>query len=122
MRTVLPVIERELRAEARHAVTYWLRALGASVALIIFAVMMIEARDNAPGLGLCVLLPVILPFSLVLALTLVGGSLAYNPFWPRVNSLANLLVLTSGFQTVFALIAATRLYRNLRHRKFALAP
>ena len=49
--TVLPVIERELRAEARHAFTYWLRALGASVALIIFAVMMIDARDNAPGLG-----------------------------------------------------------------------
>src|SRR5438874_12832017 len=49
--TVLPVIERELRAEARHAFSYWLRALGASVLLIIFAVMLIDARDNAPGLG-----------------------------------------------------------------------
>src|SRR5207249_5732175 len=49
--TVLPVMERELRAEARHAFTYWLRALGTSVSLIIFAVMMIDARDNAPGLG-----------------------------------------------------------------------
>src|SRR3989442_2642410 len=44
-------MERELRAEARHAFTYWLRALGASMLLIIFAVMMIDARDNAPGLG-----------------------------------------------------------------------
>ena len=49
--TVLPVMERELRAEARHTFTYWLRALGTSVSLIIFAVMMIDARDNAPGLG-----------------------------------------------------------------------
>jgi len=49
--TVLPVMERELRAEARHALTYWLRVLGASVSLIIFAAMMIAAPDNAPGLG-----------------------------------------------------------------------
>jgi hypothetical protein len=49
--TVLPVIERELRAEARHAFTYWLRALGATVLLIIFAVMMIDQSENAPRLG-----------------------------------------------------------------------
>src|SRR5881628_1200207 len=49
--TVLPVIERELRAEARHAFTYWLRALAASVLLIIFAVMMIDARVKAASPG-----------------------------------------------------------------------
>src|SRR6266568_3534160 len=68
-------------------------------------------------LGVCVLLPVILPLLLVLVL----GSWAYNPFWPGLNRFANLLVLTSGFQTVFALIAITRLYRNLRDRTYALA-
>jgi len=71
-------------------------------------------------LGLCVLLPVILPFMLALALTLVAGSLAYNPFWPPINSFADLVLLTSGLQTVLALIAVTTLYRNLRDRKFAL--
>src|ERR1051326_489199 len=49
--SVWPVIERELRAEARHAFTYWLRALSASVSLIIFAVMMIEPGGNASALG-----------------------------------------------------------------------
>src|SRR3989441_4745192 len=49
--TVLPVMERELRAEARHAFSYWLRTLGALVLLILFAVMMIDAQDNTPGLG-----------------------------------------------------------------------
>src|SRR5439155_21724862 len=49
--TVLPVMERELRAEARHAFSYWLRTLGALVSLILFAVMMIDAQDNTPGLG-----------------------------------------------------------------------
>src|ERR1041385_9088455 len=51
MGTVLPIIGRELRAESRHAFTYWLRALGASVLLIIFAAMTIDAQDNAAGLG-----------------------------------------------------------------------
>jgi ABC-type transport system involved in cytochrome c biogenesis permease component len=72
-------------------------------------------------LGVCVLLPVILPFVLVQVFSLVGGSLADNPFWPRVASFANLPVLTGGFQTVFALIAMTRLYYDLRERKFAFA-
>ena len=31
----LPVIERELRAEARHAFTYWLRVLGAAALLAV---------------------------------------------------------------------------------------
>src|SRR5204863_2935453 len=48
---VLPVMERELRAEARHAVSYWLRTLGALVLLVVMAVMLIGAQDNTPGLG-----------------------------------------------------------------------
>jgi ABC-type transport system involved in multi-copper enzyme maturation permease subunit len=36
--TLLPVIQRELRVEARHAVTYWLRVVGAS-ALLFAAVL-----------------------------------------------------------------------------------
>jgi len=40
---VLPVIQRELRSEARHAFTYWLRVVGAAAALAVFAVMMIAA-------------------------------------------------------------------------------
>jgi len=48
---VLPVMERELRAEARHAVSYWLRTLGALVLLVVMAVMLIGAQDNAPELG-----------------------------------------------------------------------
>jgi ABC-type Na+ efflux pump permease subunit len=72
-------------------------------------------------LGVCVLLPVILPYLLALMLTLVFGSFADNPFWPRVVSFDNFPVLTGGFQTVFALIAMTRLYFNLQERRFALA-
>jgi len=51
----------------------------------------------------------------------VGGSLADNPYWPRVASFADLPVLTGGFQTVFALISMTRLYYNLQEREFAFA-
>ena len=38
----LPVIERELRAEARHAFTYWLRVLGAAALLAVAAVDALE--------------------------------------------------------------------------------
>ena len=73
-------------------------------------------------LGVCVLLPVIPPFSFVLALNLVVGSLGDYPFWPRGNSLADFLILMGGFQLVYASIAFSLLYRNLRNRRFALAP
>src|SRR5262245_10214992 len=33
--TLLPVIVRELRAEARHSFTYWLRVLGATALLFV---------------------------------------------------------------------------------------
>ena len=48
---VWPVMHRELRAEARHAFNYWLRVLGASVLLAVFAVMMLDPRDHGPELG-----------------------------------------------------------------------
>ncbi len=49
--TVLPIIERELRAEGRNAFTYWLRTLGALMLLIVFAGMMLDAQGSAPGQG-----------------------------------------------------------------------
>jgi ABC-type transport system involved in multi-copper enzyme maturation permease subunit len=94
----LPVVGLYFSLSLKHFLSAWLSAL-----------------------GVCVLLPVILPCVLVVALTLVFGSLADDPFLPRVVSFANLPVLTGGFQTVFALIAMTRLYFNLQERKFALA-
>src|SRR2546421_542147 len=48
---VWPVMHRELRAEARHVFNYWLRVLGASVLLAVFAVMMLDPRDHGPELG-----------------------------------------------------------------------
>lgn len=140
--TVLPVIERELRAEARHAFTYWLRALGASVALIIFSLMMIDARDNAAGLGaklfgnldtaLFIAIWLLVPLLTADCLSRERregtlGILFLTPLTARGivigkgPAFANLLVLASGFQTVFALIPVTRLYRNLEDRKFAQA-
>src|SRR5438309_1059993 len=46
-----PVIQRELRAEARHAFTYWLRVLGAAALLTVFAVTMLDQRGSATQLG-----------------------------------------------------------------------
>ena len=43
--TFLPIVERELRAEARHSFTYWLRVLGASV---LFGVLLVTILDR-PG-------------------------------------------------------------------------
>ena len=37
--TILPVIKRELRAEARRPFNYWLRVLGAAVAVLVCAVL-----------------------------------------------------------------------------------
>src|SRR5438874_12617607 len=49
--TVLPVIERELRAEARHDFTYWLRLAGASALLVVFVLTLADQRLSAPQLG-----------------------------------------------------------------------
>ncbi len=49
--TAWPVIERELRAAARHPFTYWIRVLGASALLVVFATMMMDQPGNAPTLG-----------------------------------------------------------------------
>src|SRR5437773_2317321 len=46
--TLLPVIVRELRAEARHPFTYWLRVLGATALLLVSAVF---ASDNGFGIS-----------------------------------------------------------------------
>ena len=46
-----PVIQRELRAEARHAFTYWLRVLGAAALLTVFSVTMLDQRGSATQLG-----------------------------------------------------------------------
>ena len=94
----LPVVGLYFSLSRKHFLTAWLNTL-----------------------GVCLLLPVFLPFLLVYLLTFVWGSLVYHPLWPRAVSIAGLLVLTSGFQAVFAWIAFTTLCRNLRQRKFALA-
>jgi ABC-type transport system involved in multi-copper enzyme maturation permease subunit len=41
---LLPVIERELRAEARHAMTYWLRVIGAGALLIAAALFWLNGN------------------------------------------------------------------------------
>jgi len=105
--------------------------------------MMIDARDNGAGLGATLFGN--LRAALFIAIWLLEplltadcfsrerregtlGILFLTPLTARTiiirkgPSVANLLVLRSGFQSVFALMAVTRLYRNLRHRKFALAP
>src|SRR5712671_3578217 len=46
--TLLPVIVRELRAEARHSFTYWLRVLGATALLFVSASV---AFENGVGIG-----------------------------------------------------------------------
>jgi len=103
--TVLPVIERELRAEARHVFTYWLRALGASVSMIIFAAMMIDAPDNTPGLGAKLF------GNLNTALFI---AIPYVPGWQEQSLGEFIVVLCTGFQGMwseaikFLPIAATR--------------
>src|SRR5262245_32263709 len=49
--TVLPVIVRELRAEARHAFNYWLRVLGALALLFVTIVMWLDQGFSAQGGG-----------------------------------------------------------------------
>ncbi len=49
--TVIPVIERELRAEARGAFTYWLRIIGAMALLAVLLVTLADQRMSAPQLG-----------------------------------------------------------------------
>jgi len=41
--TVLPVIERELRTEARHPLTYWLRVIGATALLVAAAMFWLDS-------------------------------------------------------------------------------
>jgi ABC-type transport system involved in multi-copper enzyme maturation permease subunit len=65
-------------------------------------------------LGVCVLLPLVLLYVLMLWLD-------FDPRWSRVSTFGNFLVLMGGLQLVFAFDGARRLYRNLRQRKFALA-
>ena len=70
-------------------------------------------------LGVCGVLPGLLSGFLFVLFTVFPGSL-----YPRASGatiLARLLFQAGGFQIVFALIAFTLLYRNLRQRKFALA-
>ena len=49
--TVLPVIERELRAESRHPLTYWLRTLGAAALLAAATLFWLEggSRERQGG-------------------------------------------------------------------------
>lgn len=49
--TVLPIIERELRAAARNEFTYWLRVLGAAAALAFVLVVMLGEQQSSPQLG-----------------------------------------------------------------------
>lgn len=42
--TLLPVIARELRAESRHAVTYWLRVVGAATLLAVAVLFWVNHR------------------------------------------------------------------------------
>jgi ABC-type transport system involved in cytochrome c biogenesis permease component len=48
----LPVIERELRAEARHSANYWLRVLAAGSVIVVFASIMIGAQVGGSQLGM----------------------------------------------------------------------
>jgi ABC-type transport system involved in multi-copper enzyme maturation permease subunit len=46
-----PVINRELRAEARNSFNYMLRVLGGGVVIAVFALLMADQRGNAASLG-----------------------------------------------------------------------
>lgn len=48
---VLPVIQRELRDQARHAFTYWLRVIGAGavLAMVVFFAANVGLRPNSGG-------------------------------------------------------------------------
>jgi len=47
----LPVIVRELRAEARHSLNYWLRVLGAAVMLVMAVLVDVSLDGNIGGKG-----------------------------------------------------------------------
>ena len=49
--TVWPVIERELRAEARHPFNYWVRVLAASAVSIVFALIIWDQPGSPAELG-----------------------------------------------------------------------
>jgi ABC-type transport system involved in multi-copper enzyme maturation permease subunit len=48
---VLPVMERELRAEARQRFTYWLRVVGAAAMVVVFTLTLVDQRGGIAELG-----------------------------------------------------------------------
>jgi len=114
----LPVIARELRTEARHSLSYWLRVLGAAIMLLMAVAVVVDLRGNIAGRG-GVLFGVLQPtlFSLIWVLAPILtcdsisrerregtlGLLFLTPLRPADVGLAKAL---SGILRAFALILA----------------